>query len=68
MIEDHLKLAFQEVKVDHVIVRVPRETFAATIEARRDDYAEPIGELTPIALDAAQGTSAAIIALTPEPR
>jgi len=37
--------------VDYIVVdtvRVPRETFAAIIEAWRDGYAGPIGELTPI--------------------
>jgi ubiquinone/menaquinone biosynthesis C-methylase UbiE len=41
----------EEIKVDYVVVdtvRVPRETFAAILEAWRDGYAEPIGELTPI--------------------
>ena len=47
---------FQEIKVDYVVVdtvRVPREIFAAILEAWRDGYAEPISELTPIALEAA---------------
>jgi len=46
----------EEIKVDYVVVdtlRVPRETFAAIIEAWRDGYAEPIGELTPITRESA---------------
>jgi ubiquinone/menaquinone biosynthesis C-methylase UbiE len=49
-----MKLA--EIKVDYVIVdtlRVPRETFAAILEAWRDGYAESIGELTPISRESA---------------
>ena len=41
----------EEIRVDYVVVdtlRVPRETFAAILEAWRDGYAEPIAELTPI--------------------
>ena len=41
----------QNITVDYVVVdtlRVPRETFAAILEAWRDGYAEPIGQLTPI--------------------
>jgi hypothetical protein len=32
---------------------VPRETFASILEAWRDGYAEPIGELTAISRDSA---------------
>jgi ubiquinone/menaquinone biosynthesis C-methylase UbiE len=42
---------FREITVDFVIVdtlRVPRDTFAAILEAWRDGYAEVIGKLTPI--------------------
>ncbi len=49
-----MKLA--EIKVDYVLVdtlRVPRETFAAILEAWRDGYADSIGELTPISRDSA---------------
>jgi ubiquinone/menaquinone biosynthesis C-methylase UbiE len=41
----------EQITVDYVVVdtvRVPRDTFAAIIEAWRDGYAEPIGQLTPI--------------------
>jgi len=46
----------EQITVDYIIVdtlRVPRETFAAIIEAWRDGYAESIGELTPITREAA---------------
>jgi ubiquinone/menaquinone biosynthesis C-methylase UbiE len=44
------------ISVDYIVVdtvRVPRDTFAAIIEAWRDGYAEPIGELTSVSRDAA---------------
>ena len=44
------------IAVDYIVVdtvRVPRETFAAIIEAWRDGFAEPIGELTPISHESA---------------
>ena len=44
------------ISVDYVVVdtvRVPRETFAAILEAWRDGYAEPIGEFTPISRESA---------------
>ncbi len=46
----------EEIRIDYVIVdtlRVPRETFAAIIEAWRDGYAEAVGEYTPISRDKA---------------
>jgi ubiquinone/menaquinone biosynthesis C-methylase UbiE len=49
-------LKLEEIRVDYVIVdtlRVPRETFAAILEAWRDGYAESIGELTPISRESA---------------
>src|SRR5882757_6085465 len=49
-------LGLEEIKLDYVIVdtlRVPRETFAAILEAWRDGYAESIGELTPISRESA---------------
>jgi ubiquinone/menaquinone biosynthesis C-methylase UbiE len=45
-----------QITVDYVIVdtvRVPREIFAAIIEAWRDGYAEPIGDLTSVTREAA---------------
>ena len=47
----------EEIRLDYVIVdtlRVPRETFAAILEAWRDGYVEPIGELTPITRESAR--------------
>jgi ubiquinone/menaquinone biosynthesis C-methylase UbiE len=42
---------FEAIGVDYIVVdtvRVPRETFAAIIEAWRDGFADSIGELTPV--------------------
>lgn len=50
------KLRLDEIKVDYVVVdtlRVPRATFAHILEAWRDGYAEPIGEMTPISRESA---------------
>lgn len=44
-------LGLEEIAVDYAVVdtvRVPRETFAAILEAWRDGYAGPIGETTSI--------------------
>ncbi len=60
-----------EIKVDYIVVdtvRVPRETFAAIIEAWRDGYAEPIGELTPITSEAAVAYFDQMIANIRNPR
>ena len=49
-------MKLEEIKVDYVVVdtlRVPRETFAAIMEAWRDGYAESIGELTPYTRESA---------------
>jgi len=46
-----VRLGLVEIKVDYVVVdtlRVPRQTFAAILEAWRDGYADVIGEMTPI--------------------
>jgi ubiquinone/menaquinone biosynthesis C-methylase UbiE len=45
-----------EIRVDYVVVdtlRVPRETFAAILEAWRDGYAESIGQLSSITQESA---------------
>ena len=45
------RMHFEDIKVDYFIVdtvRVPRETFAAILEAWRDGYAKPISEVTPV--------------------
>ena len=50
------RLGLAEITQDYIVVdtlRVPRETFAAILEAWRDGYAEAIGEVTPITRDAA---------------
>src|SRR5258708_110658 len=49
-------MKLEEIKVEYVVVdtlRVPRETFAAILEAWRDGYADSIGELTPISRESA---------------
>ena len=49
-------MGLEEITVDYIVVdtvRVPRETFATILEAWRDGYAEPIGELTPISRESA---------------
>jgi ubiquinone/menaquinone biosynthesis C-methylase UbiE len=49
-------LNLEEIKVDFVVVdtvRVPREIFAAIIEAWRDGYADSIGQLTPFTRESA---------------
>ena len=46
----------EDITVDYIVVdtvRVPRETFAAIIEAWRDGYSEPIGQYTPITRESA---------------
>ena len=50
------RMGFEAITLDYIVVdtlRVPRETFAAILEAWRDGYAEPIGELTPISRESA---------------
>ena len=50
-------LNLEEIAVDYVIVdtlRVPRETFAAILEAWRDGYADPIDEMLPLKRDSAR--------------
>jgi ubiquinone/menaquinone biosynthesis C-methylase UbiE len=58
------------ITVDYVVVdtvRVPRDTFAAILEAWRDGYAEPIGELTPISRESAVAYFDQMIANIREP-
>lgn len=50
-------LGLEEIAVEYVVVdplRVPRETFAAILEAWRDGYAEPIGEQTAVSAASAR--------------
>jgi ubiquinone/menaquinone biosynthesis C-methylase UbiE len=64
-------LKMQEIRVDYVIVdtlRVPRETFAAILEAWSDGYSESIGELTPISRESAVAYFNQMIANIRDPR
>jgi len=64
-------LHLEEITVDYVIVdtlRVPRETFAAILEAWRDGYSEPIGQYTPISREAAVAYFNQMIANVRDPR
>ncbi len=57
--------------VNYVVVdtlRVPRDTFAAIIEAWRDGYAEPVGKMTPISYDSAVAYFNQMIANIRDPR
>lgn len=50
-------LNLEDIAVDYIVVdtvRVPRDIFASIIEAWRDGYVDPIGELTPISREAAR--------------
>jgi ubiquinone/menaquinone biosynthesis C-methylase UbiE len=61
----------EEISVDYVVVdtlRVPRETFAEILEAWRDGYAEPIGELTPISRESAVAYFEQMIGNVRDPR
>jgi len=64
-------MGLEEITVDYVVVdtvRVRRETFAAILEAWRDGYAEPIGELTPITREQATAYFDQMIADIRDPR
>jgi len=64
-------LKMEEIRVDYVIVdtlRVPRETFAAILQAWRDGYADVLGELTPISRDSAVAYFEQMIANILDPR
>lgn len=61
----------KEITMDYVIVdtiRVPRETFAAILEAWRDGYCESIGALTPITRESAEAYFDQMIANVRNPR
>jgi ubiquinone/menaquinone biosynthesis C-methylase UbiE len=52
------RLGLADITMDYIVVdtlRVPREIFAAIIEAWRDGYAEPIAEHTSLTADEARG-------------
>jgi len=62
---------FTDIKIDYVIVdtlRVPRETFAAILEAWRDGYARAIGEMTPVSTESALAYFNQMIANICDPR
>ncbi len=64
-------MKLEEIKVEYVVVdtlRVPRETFAAILEAWRDGYADSIGELTPISRESAVAYFNQMIANIREPQ
>ncbi len=64
-------LALQQIRIDYVVVdtlRAPRETFAAMLEAWRDGYVEPIGELTPLSAAQARAYFEQMIANVLDPR
>lgn len=64
-------LGLQQIRIDYVVVdtlRVPRETFAAMLEAWRDGYVEPIGQLTPVSSDRARAYFEQMIANVHNPR
>src|SRR5579863_3248168 len=64
-------MKMEEIRVDYVIVdtlRVPRETFAAILEAWRDGYSEALGELTPISRESAVAYFNQMIANVRDPR
>jgi ubiquinone/menaquinone biosynthesis C-methylase UbiE len=64
-------LKLQEITQDYIVVdtlRVPRETFAAILEAWRDGYAGPIGELTAVSRESALAYFQQMIANVRDPR
>jgi ubiquinone/menaquinone biosynthesis C-methylase UbiE len=64
-------LGVDEIAIEYVIVdtlRVPRETFAAILEAWRDGYAGPIGEVTPVSEESAIAYFNEMIATIRNPR
>jgi ubiquinone/menaquinone biosynthesis C-methylase UbiE len=64
-------LKLESIKVDYVIVdtlRVPRESFAAIMEAWRDGYAEPISQVTGHSLEATRDAFARTIATIRDPK
>jgi ubiquinone/menaquinone biosynthesis C-methylase UbiE len=63
-------LNLEDIAVDYIIVdtvRVPRDTFASIIEAWRDGYVDPIGELTPISRESARAYFEQMIANIRDP-
>jgi ubiquinone/menaquinone biosynthesis C-methylase UbiE len=65
------KVGLSNIAIDYIVVdtlRVPRETFAAILEAWRDGYADPIGELTPISRESARAHFERMIANIRDPQ
>lgn len=64
-------LGLEDIRVDYVVVdtlRVPRDTFAGILEAWRDGYAEPIGEMKRYTRDEAAAHFDQMIADIRDPR
>jgi ubiquinone/menaquinone biosynthesis C-methylase UbiE len=64
------RLGLTDISVDYIVVdtlRVPRETFAAILEAWRDGYADAIGQVTPITREAALACFSQMIANIRDP-
>ncbi|HET7840713.1 MAG TPA: hypothetical protein VFM21_03870 [Terriglobia bacterium] len=64
-------MSLENITMDYVVVdtlRVPRETFAAILEAWRDGYAESIGQLTPVTRESAVAYFDQMIANIRDPR
>lgn len=64
-------MKLDQITVDYLIVdtvRVPRDVFAAILEAWRDGYAEPVGEFTPISRDSAVAYFDQMISNVRDPR
>ncbi len=64
-------LNLEQITVDYVVVdtvRVPRETFAAIIEAWRDGYVDPVAEYTPISRESALAYFNQMIANIKDPK
>ena len=64
-------MGLEAITIDYIVVdplRVPRQTFAAILEAWRDGYVDPIAELTPITRDQALAYFEQMIADIRDPR
>jgi ubiquinone/menaquinone biosynthesis C-methylase UbiE len=63
-------LNLEDIAVEYIVVdtvRVPRDIFASIIEAWRDGYVDPIGELTPISRESARAYFEQMIANIRDP-
>jgi ubiquinone/menaquinone biosynthesis C-methylase UbiE len=66
-----LDLGLEEISIDYVVVdtlRVPRETFAAILEAWRDGYVDPIAQVTRFSREEATAYFDQMIASIRDPR